>query len=229
MVRTVTCVFIAMAAVCISNLARAQDDFSRLGCYLGAAGTVAFPMNYEDALKSSEDALKAAGVGTDVSVSADVGESLGLHARVGCRAGWGGGELHFEWLEEFKINDLKVEVDSLEVPNAKAKVDGWALTLDGKLYPLWVLENRLPPLARRFQPFATVGFGYLTGTIEATVEGRHVELDDWDFAARLGGGLEVYVTRNIAINVDTTYVIPVSKALEGFNYLSVGWGVLYRF
>jgi hypothetical protein len=236
MLRIVTSVFIALATVCVSNLARAQDDlaprddFSRVGCYLGASGTVAFSMSGEDALEDAADALEDAlekETGLSANVSADVSESLGLHARAGCRAGWGGGELHFEWLQEFEV-DVDVEVDGLEV-GGKAKVDGWALTLDGKLYPLWLLEDKLPPLARRFQPFATVGFGYLTGTIHASADGFSGEGDDWDFAARFGGGLDVYVTRHIAISVDTTYVLPVSDALEGFDYLSVGWGVLFRF
>ena len=198
---TVTCVFIAMAAVSVSKPARAQDDFSRTGCYLGLAGTAAFP-------SSAESKLEAA-----TGSSADVSESLGLHARAGCRNGWGGGELHFEWLEGFDV-----KVDGVN----EGKIDGWSLTLDGKLYPLWALEDKLPPLARRFQPFATVGFGYLTFDAPRG-------LGDWDFAARFGGGLDIYVTRNIAISVDATYVLPVSNALDGLEYVSVGWGVLFRF
>jgi hypothetical protein len=193
-----------MATVCVSNLARAQDDFSREGCYLGLAGTAAFPVGAEDALE-------------DVTgLSADISESLGLHARAGCRGGWGGGELHYEWLEGFDV-----KIDGL-----KAKIDGWALTLDGKVYPLWLLEDKLSPLARRFQPFATVGFGYLT--FDGDIRGGP-SFDEWDFAARFGGGLDVYVTRNIAISVDTTYVLPVSDSLDDLDYVSVGWGVLFRF
>jgi hypothetical protein len=189
-----------MATVCVSKLARAQDDFSRAGCYLGPAGTVAFPIHAADELKAATGS------------SAAVSESLGLHARAGCRNGWGGGELHFEWLEGF---DVKGD-------GFTAKIDGWSLSLDGKLYPLWALEGKLPPLARRFQPFATVGFGYLT------FDGPQ-GLGDWDFAARFGGGLDIYVTRNIAISVDAAYVLPVSNALDGLEYVSVGWGILYRF
>ncbi|MHC4138126.1 MAG: hypothetical protein ACYS0K_24575, partial [Planctomycetota bacterium] len=163
-------------------------------------GTVAFPIGAEDELEAVS------------GLSADVSESLGLHARAGCRNGLGGGELHFEWLEGF---DVKVD-------GSKANIDGWALTLDGKLYPLWALETKLPPLARRFQPFATAGIGYLT------FDGPQ-GIDEWDFAVRLGGGLDIYVTRNIVISVDTTYVLPVSDALDGLEYVSVGWGVLFRF
>ncbi len=208
MLRSAACAFMTMALVCFSSLARAQEDYSRDGCYLGLAGTVAFLLSGEDLLERHFTGL-----------SADVDESLGLHARVGCRGKWGGGEVHFEWLEGF---DAKL--DGLAI----GKADGWALTLDLKLYPLAGLEGRLPALARRFQPFATVGFGYLTlDTFD----------EEWDFAVRFGGGLELYVTRNVAINVDATYVLPVSDSLcavadcegDDLDYLSVGWGLLYRF
>ncbi len=183
MLRSAACAFLAMALVCVSNLARAQEDYSREGCYLGLAGTVAF-------LYSGEDLLERV-----TGLSADVDESLGLHARVGCRGKWGGGEVHFEWLEGFDV-----KLDGLAIGDA----DGWALTLEGKFYPLAGLEGRLPALARRFQPFATVGFGPLI--LDTFGE-------EWSFAGRFGGGLDIYVTRNIVINVDTTYVLPVSDSL----------------
>jgi hypothetical protein len=195
MLRSAFPVFLALALASVSNLAaaeageagkgaRAKPDYSRTGCYLGLAGTVAFPL--------SED---------------DVDESLGLHARGGCRGKWGGGEVHYEWLEGFSA-----DLDGTEI-----EIDGWALTVDGKVYPLAGLEDRFHVEARRIQPFATVGFGYLK------LGG------DWDFAARLGGGLDVYVTRNIAINIDATWVVPTTDRLDDTDYLSVGWGVLYRF
>ncbi len=207
MLRSAACAFMTMALVCFSSLARAQEDYSREGCYLGLGGSVAFLLSGEDWLERRTGS------------SADVDESLGINVRGGCRGKWGGGELHFEQLEGF---DAKV--GGLSIGDA----DGWALTLDGKFYPLAGLEDRLPALARRFQPFATVGFGYLTlDTFDK----------EWDFAVRVGGGLELYVTRNVAINVDATYVLPVSDSLcavancrgDDLDDLSVGWGLLYRF
>jgi hypothetical protein len=199
------CAFMAMTLVCVSSLALAQEDYSRMGCYLGLAGTVAFPLGSEDAFEGPP------------GVSADVDDSLGLHARGGCRGKWAGGEVHFEWLDGFDV-----EADGLDV-----KIGGWALTVDGKLYPLAGLESKLPALARRFQPFATIGFGYLTFDLPPLPPG--VLEDDWDFAGRFGGGLDVYVTRNVVINVDATYVLPVSSPLDDLDYVSVGWGLLFRF
>ena len=74
MLRPVTCVFIAVATVCVSNLARAQDDFSRAGCYLGAAGTFAYPLGTEDGLKDL------------TGWNADVDDSFGIHFRAAAAA-----------------------------------------------------------------------------------------------------------------------------------------------
>lgn len=114
----------------------------------------------------------------------------GLQVRAGCRATeWAGFELHYEG-----IDDLG---------------DRWALSVDGKLYPLH----------GRIQPFASLGFGY------ARLDDRNVS---WDFAVRPGGGIDFYVTRNIAINLNTSYVRPIDDGPAG-DYISLGWGFLYRF
>jgi len=186
MLRIVSCVFIAMATLCVSNLARAQEDYSRAGWYLGLGGVVAIPVSAE-------------------------GEFTGLGARGGYRGKWGGGELHFE--------DLSGSETNYE----------WALTLEGKLYYLAGLEDLLPPLARRFQPFATAGFGALYFDNRFRTNTPRSFSRRWDFAFRAGLGLDFYLTRNIAISVDGTYVLPMSKKLNHLDYGSVGWGLLFRF
>ena len=45
---------------------------------------------------------------------------------------------------------------------------------------------------------------------------------------RFGTGLDFYVTKHIVLNVGVDYLIPL-KDLKHLNYLSVGWGVQYRF
>ena len=75
------------------------------------------------------------GVRTVVSpLGGDTDVSPGIHARGGCRGQWVGGEAHFEWLESF---DAKT--------NGIGEVDGWALGLDGKLYPLAAVVTRFQP------------------------------------------------------------------------------------
>jgi len=186
MLRIVTCVFIAMATLCVSNLARAQEEYSRVGWYLGLEGVDVFPDSAEDNFR-------------------------GLGVRGGYRGKWGGGELHFE--------DLIGSNDNYD----------WALTLDGKLYYLAGLEDLLPPEARRVQPFATAGFGTVYFDHNFRANSPKSGSKHWDFAIRAGSGLDVYLTRNIAVSVDWTYVRPTSTTLNNLDYHTIGWGFLYRF
>ncbi len=52
--------------------------------------------------------------------------------------------------------------------------------------------------------------------------------DDVDLAARLGGGVEVYLTDRLSLNVEGVYVRP-SGQVEDYDYVSFSAGVLYRF
>lgn len=216
MLRIVTSIFIAMATLCISDLARAQDDYSRPGWYLGLGGTVAF-------LASAERDVEAA-LGQAGNLSVEIDESLGLNVRGGYRGKWAGGEMHFEWIEGFDIEAMNTlgKLDAY-------KVDGWAVTLNGKFYPFAGLESVLPPLAKRFHPFLTAGIGYMKFNATLPQQPAGADYHEWDFAVRPGGGLEVYLTKNVAISVDYTYVYPVADDLDGLDYHSIGWGLLYRF
>lgn len=186
MLRIVTSVFIAMATLCVSGLARAQEDYSRAGWYLGLGGVFAIQANADD-------------------------EFLGLDERGGYRSKWGGGELHFEWDE-----------------GADDNYD-WALTLDGKFYFLAGFKDQMSLVEERIQPFATVGFGAMHFDHSFPANSTKSGFKRWDFAVRAGSGLDVYVTRNIAIRADWTYVRPTSNSLNHLDYHSIGWGLLYRF
>lgn len=208
MLRNVTVVFIAMAVVCFSNLALAiapeveeKAEFEeRPVWYVGVGGTVAITTDAKNQYKSQ------------LGSSADVDPSLGFVLRGGRRGKWIAGELRYEWLAGF---DFKV-------PGPDAEVGGWALTADAKFYPLGLVEKRFSPMARRFQPFATFGVGY------ATFDGP-AGTDDGDFSVRVGGGIDVDLTKSIALSVDATYLVPVSVEINHMDYVSIGWGLLFRF
>lgn len=186
--------------VCFGGVTRAsaQDDFAREGVYVGVAGTFATYTSAEDELD-------------DAGVDADVDEALGLNARLGYR-------LHpnfavegeFEWLSEADI-DVSPFGDI-------ATIESFVLTLNGKLY---VLTGRV-------QPFLLAGVGYMQGEIEDSVAGVDVSQEEESFAARVGGGLDIYITPNIAANLGLSYVIPTDD-LEDVDFLSFGWGLIYRF
>ncbi len=134
MLRIVTSIFIAMATLSISDLASAQDDYSRPGWYLGLGGVAAFTAGGE---REIEAWLEREG-----NLSFEIDESLGLNARGGYRGNWAGGELHFEWIEGYDAEAINSLGDADDY-----KIDGWAVSIDGKHYPLDGLQGSLPALA----------------------------------------------------------------------------------
>ncbi len=69
----------------------------------------------------------------------------------------------------------------------------------------------------RFQPFASAGGGMMAASDNAK-----------GIVVRFGTGLDFYATKHIVLNVGVDYLIPL-KDLKHLNYISVGWGVQYRF
>ena len=177
------------------------------GCYAGLGGSTQFLTEAEEQLDDFIDP------------SLDVDESMGLHARLGCMSpssnGVLGFDLHFEWIEGFKI----------DLPGNNSKAGGYAISAGARIFPLRALDNAIdsyPPILRRIQPYGYVGGGYLN------LDGIP-ERNASDFIGRVGGGFEVFVTEHIAVAVDATYVLPGSDSLENADYLSLGWGAVYYF
>jgi opacity protein-like surface antigen len=137
---------------------------------------------------------------------ADVEEPLGLNARAGYRMHPHlAAEGEFEWLSE-----ADVEISGFDV----GTIEAWTLTANGKAYPL----------TGRVQPFALIGLGAMLAEAEGG-GGSEVESG---FAARFGAGVDVYITRNFLAAFDVSYVLPTGD-LEDFDYVSIGWGLGYRF
>jgi opacity protein-like surface antigen len=202
MVRITT--FAALFVLALAGAAAAQGDqdaYDRTGPYLGLAGTLALNTEAED------DLDRLAGPFVDV----DVDPSLGLNARAGYRFHPNfAAEIHYEWLSEFKT---KFSSAALGGAATTVEYDGWALTVDGKAFLL--TDNP--------QPFLLVGVGVLN--IDS-----NFGVDKTVFAARFGGGADFYATPNIAITLGVSYVLP-GEHIDGVgvNYVSISWGLQYRF
>lgn len=131
----------------------------------------------------------------------NVDESLGLHVRGGYRYHPRiATELHFEYLEAFEVSG----------GGGSIGLEFWTLTTDTKIF-----------LATgRTQPFAAVGFGVgQADVVGSTGNG---------FVARLGGGVDFYLTERIVLALDAAYVVPTGD-LANLDFVSVGWGLQYRF
>jgi opacity protein-like surface antigen len=196
---------IASAILTAAFSASAQDsEFARSGPYLGIAGSVGFYTGLEDEIEEIALAL-------GYIVTADVDASLGFNARAGYRVSpWVAVELEYEHLLP-----ADAEVEGIEF----AEVRTLAFTGNVKVYPLH----------GRFQPFVIAGLGSASQRLEDSF-GAGLEETDTVAAGRFGGGLDAYVTRNVALSLEVTYLLPFSDLNEADgNYVSIGWGVQYRF
>jgi opacity protein-like surface antigen len=147
-------------------------------------------------------------LGKKLGGSFSVDDSLGFHARVGYRLSPHlAFEVHSEWLAGF------------EASTASGNADFEVLTITG--------DFKVYPLTGRWQPYVVAGAGGLIADV-VQQSGLGLSGDNNDFAARFGIGLDYYVTRNIALGLDASYVLPVEDVSE-FDYFSLGWGLLYRF
>jgi hypothetical protein len=205
----------ALLAVALASAAAAQDDrddYDRTGAYLGLAGTLAVPAKLENDIEKRVQLASP-------EASVQVDPSLGLNARAGYRFHpHFAAEIRYEWLSAFE-STLEVPPDPGVPgdPGSKVKIDdlgGWALTGDAKIY--------LP--GDRAQAFVLLGIGALN------LQSDDFGVDGTVFATRFGLGVDLYATPNIAVTLDAAYVLPTGD-VGGVrpDYLSVGWGLMYRF
>ena len=144
----------------------------------------------------------------DDTAGADVDDSWGLGARVGYRAHRNYAiELKVEWYDEFDI----------DVPGFDADIDGWSVAFQSKFL--------LPVADDRVQPFALIGAGVLHGDIDAPFG---LSDDETDFLWRLGLGVDLYATEQIAFAVEGVYNFPTGD-LDDFEFWTLGLGLQYRF
>jgi opacity protein-like surface antigen len=76
-------------------------------------------------------------------------------------------------------------------------------------------------LTGRFQPFAVAGIGMTHWRMGTGAS-------DEDFAARFGGGIDIYLTESFALEVKTSYVLTTGD-LDGSDYVDLTFGGQFRF
>jgi len=187
------------------------SEFERKGWLLNLAGTYAF----ETFAGSLRDDLRQAS-GTSLNVMAD--NSLGVNGGAGYRCHRNLAiELEAEWVSGFQTEIF----DSGGAKIAKVEPDPLTVTTNFKGY--------LP--FGRFQPFALAGAGIMSSSLsvtESTGSGVIESAQFRAFALRLGGGFDFYATKNIVLNIGADYVFPLGGD-QDLDYVSVGWGIQYRF
>ncbi|MFT4569397.1 MAG: opacity protein-like surface antigen [Hyphomicrobiaceae bacterium] len=127
----------------------------------------------------------------------------GFNARVGYRFHPNvAAEIEYEWFDDFSKSSDIAEVD-----------EAWALTANAKLYAM----------TGCIQPYLLLGVGLMSADVDVSGSGSTEE-----FLGRVGLGTDVYVTENIAVTGDATYLIPTGD-LEDLNAIALSLGLMYRF
>ncbi len=189
--------------------------------------------------KSSEGYVALGGSAAQCSwsgtrVAGDCGDffdgSLGFNFRGGVSVSeWITVEGQVEWISGY---DLKSPGSTAVVGLTRASLESVAYTVNLRFYPL----------DGRIQPYAIAGVGGQNTWLETNLGNS----DGFgSFIGRFGGGVDIYLTRHIALTGEFTYV----AATEGTttfrgpywnqfwtsnsgvdpSYMSVSWGLMYGF
>ena len=243
-------------ALLLGTSVGAQEDYARPGFYLGVAGATGLFTKLDDQLGDTREqclpALAKSNPGVpdfdilhpcppeieeDVSIEADA--SLGVNARAGYRFHPRfAAEAHLEYLSGSEIT-----ADTFRWQTDIVKLSALTVTADFKAY----LSTGM------VQPFAIVGAGWMKTygkdtRINPAVEfgadqgnptnpntkipmAEEIDVDDSGFVGRFGGGVDIYVTRHVSLGASASYVLPFGSWDTGFdyNYISIDWGLQYRF
>jgi len=92
---------------------------------------------------------------------------------------------------------------------------------------------KLYPLHGRVQPWAKVGLGGQTATVniagqEGTASSGDSETET-GFTLRFGAGADFYLDEDFYLFIEGGYVMPVSSAIDGLDYATVGAGIGFAF
>lgn len=187
------------------------SEFERKGWFVNLAGTYAV-QKFE---RSIRDELSSA-AGTPVNVETD--DSLGVNGGGGYRCHrYLSTELEVEWIDGFETDISQDGVGAI----GSLDPDPMTITTNFKGY--------LP--FGRFQPYALAGGGIMFTTVSAkdlTGSGLIDSEKVKSFVLRLGGGLDFYATEHLVLNIGAERVIPTGSGPD-LDYISVGWGIQYRF
>ena len=198
---TLGAAMLALAGGLAALPAAAQDgpqDYARTGIYAGVGIEGGVYTRFDHEL---EKGLPGFDFDTDAAAGFDVFAGYRVQRYVAA-------ELEFEML-----------------PRAETRVSGF-----GKVGTLetWTLTSNLKllPFSGRVQPFAVAGVGALHAKVSAN--GSQADESEADFAARFGGGVDVYLTPQVVVWARSTYVLPTGD-VDFVDYVSFGGGLQYRF
>ena len=243
-------------ALLLGTSVEAQEDYARSGFYLSVAGSTGIFTKLDDqlgytreqclpALEKSDPSLPyfdilrpcPPEIEEDVPITADT--SLGVHARAGYRfLPRLAAEAHIEYLAGSEITGdtfrWQTDIVKLSVLTVTADLKGYLTT--GMVQPyLMVGAGWMKTYGKdtRLDPQVEFGSdqGNPTNPNTRIPMADEIHVDDSGFVGRFGGGFDIYVTRHVSLGAGASYVLPFGSWDSGFDYdyISIDWGLQYRF
>jgi opacity protein-like surface antigen len=184
---------VALVSTPIAANVDPEGDYDRNGFYAGGGASLGLDIFMEDEL---EDAL---------GFNVDVEHSFGANGHLGYRIHpHFSGEVEFEWLDGFKIEDT-------------GEIETWIATGNAKGYLL----------TGSVQPFALLGIGAMRADAEDDL-GLGFSDSATDLALRFGVGADLYFSQRFVVDLGVDYVVPTGD-VKDLDYVSVGVTLQYRF
>jgi hypothetical protein len=202
-----------------------DEDFARNGLYAGInmVGTV-YTKIEDDAKTGIERGLE----GLTYSGDTDTESPLGIGATVGYRFHPHlAAEIRFDWFTNSvtDFNGWLAAVDGVPIPDDDKEETNFDILKVETLNLTGNLKGYL--LTGRIQPFVQAGGGLMHANAKDKFNLGVVKNGD-AFAARFGGGVDLYLNPHFFFVVEGGYVLPTGKLDELKSYL---WsvGINYRF
>jgi opacity protein-like surface antigen len=137
------------------------------------------------------------------------GDAWGFNLRGGYRfLPFLAAELHYEYASDFGVDAL----------GGRIAIDTNVITANLKA---------IAPLGR-FQPYVGGGGGIMNANTSSSGIFADTDFDGTEFAGRVFGGIDVFLTRSLSIFAEADYVLPTGS-LDDLRYVSPSFGVRYSF
>jgi opacity protein-like surface antigen len=150
--------------------------------------------------------------------------SFGINARAGWRIfSFLAAEAQYEWIDEWEIKTRNV---TCAIANAQVVTGNLRLFAPFRVVHPYLLAGVGAGLFERAVTGNSLGSGLTCGV----VPGQGAQASDWELVGRFGGGFDIYLTRHLVINLETTTVYSDQQLLNtSWPYVSISGGFQYRF
>ncbi|MDE0884189.1 MAG: porin family protein [Myxococcota bacterium] len=208
------------ATMLLASSAAAQNNFNYPKPYVQLAGLYA--------------ACNLNGFNAPGDCSDNFDSSFGFNFRGGARLNrWFAVEGQVEWVSGFDATSKGIATFNEIDPGlglTSASVDSVAYTINARLY---LTEGRI-------QPYAIAGIGGQNSWLDTNLGNSDTFTS---FIGRFGAGVDLYLTENLALTGEFTYVAATEATARYYDwynvwttssgidpsYMAVSWGLLYSF